>query len=528
MAASSVNLRLISESTAFKPGLPFGVVLVTETPGGEPVEAQVTVEVYYSDENYQEVGNETQRVETSRGTAMVQFTPPADAVRMSINASVGDSWASKELTTAYSPSGSFVHVQQNGSPTIAVGDKVSFDVVSTAEAGTFYYEVVARDRVVFTGSASGDISFKVTPAMAPSAKLLVYQILPSSEVAADSLPFEVQGEYPQEVSASFSAGEVEPGASVDVQVQTQGPAKVGLVAVDHSVFILAENRLNLAQVFAELERLYMQPQAELHDADWMMGGTLVIPGAQETFSDAGLIVLSNKDVPEGKEIETPQMMFAAEGGYGRHGGRGAAQGSAARPPPRPRPPAMGPNAAVDTGGLAEVQRVRQYFPETWIWDETLTDDAGRAIISYEAPDTITTWDLRAVALSPEYGLGIAEASLTVFQPFFLQADLPYSAIRGEEFPIKIALYNYLDTAQDIQVEIEGADWFELLDDSVKTVTVAGGDVGSAEFAIRPKSIGTATGRGERPQLRSGGCGDQEHDRRARRREPGDRGERCGT
>ncbi len=319
VADSSVNLRLISESTAFKPGLPFGVVLVTETPGGEPVEAPVTVEVYYTDKDYSEVGHETKRVETSRGTAMVQFTPPAKAVQMSINASVGDAWASKEFTTAYSPSGSFVHVQQNGSPTIAVGDTVSFDVVSTAEAGTFYYEVVARDRVVFTDSASGEISFKVTPAMAPSAKLLVYQILPNSEVAADSLPFEVQGEYPQEVSASFSAGQVEPGASVDVQVQTQGPAKVGLVAVDHSVFILAENRLNLAQVFAELERLYMQPQAELHDAEWMMGGTLLIPGAQETFKDAGLIVLSNKDVPKGKEIERPQIMFAAEDGMGMAG-----------------------------------------------------------------------------------------------------------------------------------------------------------------------------------------------------------------
>ena len=134
--------------------------------------------------------------------------------------------------------------------------------------------------------------------------------------------------------------------------------------------------------------------------------------------------------------------------------------------------------------------MRQFFPETWIWDETITDDSGKATLTYEAPDSITTWDLRAVALSPENGLGIAEASLTVFQPFFLQADLPYSAIRGEEFPVKIALYNYLDTPQEIQVEIEEADWFELLDDATTTVTVAGGDIGSAEFTIRPKTIGT--------------------------------------
>ncbi len=151
------------------------------------------------------------------------------------------------------------------------------------------------------------------------------------------------------------------------QVQTEGPAKVGLVAVDHSVFILAENRLNLEQVFAELERLYMQPQAELHEAEWM-GGTLVIPGAEETFSDAGLIVLSNKKVPEGKEIESPQMMF--------DGMAEAARVGMAAPPGAPETTAAaatttsmaGQPAANGSGQLAEVERVRQYFPETWIWD----------------------------------------------------------------------------------------------------------------------------------------------------------------
>ena len=86
-----------------------------------------------------------------------------------------------------------------------------------------------------------------------------------------------------------------------------------------------------------------------------------------------------------------------------------------------------------------------------------------------------------MAVSPDKGLGIAEASLVVFQPFFLQADLPYSSIRGEEFPVKVALYNYLDTEQKIQVDLESAAWFDLLGGSSITVTVAPNDVGSAEF-----------------------------------------------
>ncbi len=302
VAETPVNIQLIPESSAFKPTLPFSVLLVTETPGGEPVEAAVNVDVYYMDEDYSEVGHESERVETARGTALVQFDPPEDALRMTIQASSGDAYAYKEVGASYSPSGNFIHVQQQETMDLAVGDTATFRVASTAEAGTVYYEVVSRGRVVFTSSTGGDISFKVTPAMAPSARLLVYQILPSSEVAADSLPFDVAGEYPHQVSAAFGTEEARPGDEVQVQVQTEGPAKVGLVAVDHSVFILAENRLNLEQVFAELERLYMQPQVELHEGEWM-GGPLVIPGAENTFDDAGLIVLSNQKVPEGKEIE---------------------------------------------------------------------------------------------------------------------------------------------------------------------------------------------------------------------------------
>lgn len=486
VADSPVTLQLIPESTAFKPTLPFAFLVVTETPSGEPVEASVRLSVYYMDENYNQIGEEdTEEVETKRGTSLVEFKPPEEAVTMSVYAESGSAYADSNLSASYSPSGNFIHVQQRGDLDLAVGDSAKFDVASTAEAGTFYYEVVSRGRVVFTNSTMGDISFKVTPAMTPSARLLVYQILPTSEVAADSLPFDVAGEYPQDVSVSFDAEEVEPGGSLDIQVQTEGRAKVGLVAVDHSVFILAQNRLNLEQVFAELEALYMKPQVELHEVEWM-GWPTKIPGAEDTFNDAGLTVLSNKNVPEGKELESNMVFGRGEEAMPPGMGMGVLQADATTATTT----AGAAQNATDGGSLAEVQRVRQFFPETWIWTETVTDDSGKATLTYEAPDSITNWDLRAVAVSPDKGLGIAETSVTVFQPFFLSADLPYAAIRGEEFPVKVALYNYADSAQKIEVEIKAAGWFELLDDPVATVTVAGGDIGSAEFRIRPKTIGT--------------------------------------
>ena len=87
----------------------------------------------------------------------------------------------------------------------------------------------------------------------------------------------------------------------------------------------------------------------------------------------------------------------------------------------------------------------------------MTDEAGSASLTVEAPDSITTWMLRADGLSKEHCLGITETQLRVFQPFFMQVDLPYSAIRGEEFSVNVALHNYLDSTQEFFVELEDSD-----------------------------------------------------------------------
>ena len=347
---------------------------------------------------------------------------------------------------------------------------------------------------MFSDSArSPDIAFGLTPIMGPSSRLVVYQILPNNEVAADYVPFNVAAVYPLETSVAFGADEVRPGETVEVNVSTSGPARVGLSAVDRSVYILAENRQNLQQVFAELDRLYMQPQVELHEARSFFREVMT-RGADEAFEDAGLVVISNLKVPAGKSFSRKReqqgdgvfdflrRIFRREK---------AADGVAvmeAMATAVPAAEASSPSTQSQQQ-LAEVSRVRQFFPETWLWTDVMTDEMGQASMPVEAPDSITTWMLRGVALSHEHGLGIAEAELRVFQPFFLQVDLPYAAVRGEEFPVKVALYNYLDTPQEFFVELEERDDFDLLDVASKSVTVAASDIGGLEFRIRLTDLG---------------------------------------
>ena len=480
VAESPLMVQLIPESRVFKPGLPFGFLVVTETPGNEPVNTQVELSLRYIDGEYEEIRTENKKVNTSKGKVLVTVTPPDKAVATIIEAYAENASTSITLQASYSPSSNFIHVEQTSEGTPRIGEEIQFKVNSTRRAVNFYYEVVSRDKVVFSDyTKNSTIAFDTTPLMTPSARLLVYQILPNSEVAADYIPFNVIPEYPHKVTVEFSREEAEPGAEVSINIRAEGESKVGIAVVDKSVFILAENRLNLQQVFDELERLYMKPQVELHEVS--IYPTITTRGTKDVFEDAGVVVLSNKSIPDGKQYESQSV------------GRGGIMfEKAAVAESVQATPTSAPVAASDTAGnagLAEVQRVRQFFPETWLWAELTTGADGRKSVQVTVPDTITTWMMRAIAISKEKGLGIGEDELRAFQPFFLKIDLPYSAIRGEEFPVQVAIYNYLDEPQSVQVDIEEADWFELLDDTTRTVEIAANEIGSASFMIKPGELG---------------------------------------
>ena len=480
VTSAATTLKVIPESRILKPCLPMGYLIIAQTPDGTPVDTDVHLTITYHNAAFQEASRESIRVETYNGKAIVRATPPAYAAALTIQAWSRSSYTSLALRSGHSPSDSFIHIEQITQGDISVGDTVQFRVNATREARNFYYEVLSRGAVVFTDVASSqDISFTATELMAPSSRILVYQILPNNEIAADYLPFSVEAAYAHDVQVDFSAEEVRPGDPVDINVQTEGESRVGLVAVDRSVFILAENRLNLQQIFNELERLYQQPQVELHDVD--ISYTIETRGASETFAAAGTVILTNKDVPAGKihylpvDESAPEMETAKE--------------AMAEEAPRAEMMEMAEAKSAPSENLAEVQRVRQFFPETWIWQDVHTDADGRAVLPVEAPDSITTWVLRGVGMSKEHGLGMGDSTLRVFQPFFLTVDLPVSAIRGEELPVKIALFNYRETAQEFFVEIEEGEWFDLLDEPVQTVTVDANDIGGVEFMIRPTGLG---------------------------------------
>lgn len=481
---SPVNIQIIPESSVFKPGLPFTFMVITETPDNQPVEQELELEITYLDEDYQEITQHKESIKTDNGKSVIEVEAPKKSVVLIIDVFSEAGSTSQVIEASYSPSGNFIHVEQTSQGIPEIGEPVTFYVHSTQRAVNFYYEIVARGKVIFSQfTKDREITIDTTPLMAPAATLLVYQILPNSEVVADYIPFKVKEHYPHQVEIVLSSPEASPGDTVQININAEGETSIGLAAVDKSVFILAENRLNLQQVFDELERLYMEPQAELHEVS--IYPSITTQGAKDIFDAAGVVVLSNNDIPEGEEHQWEGQSGFWDRLVQFFGGDVAmvaeADAGALKAPGAP--------AAEAPPGLAEVERIRQYFPETWLWQTLLTDTNGKISLETNVPDTITTWMLRAVAISKDKGLGVSENELVVFQPFFVKVDLPYSAIRGEEFPVEVAIYNYLDEPQEVFVTIDDEDWFDLLDISSKVITIAANDIGSVKFRIRAKQLG---------------------------------------
>lgn len=508
---SGVNLKLISESPVIKPGLAQELLIVTETPGNEPLSMDVTLEIAYFGEDGSDLGTINETVQTENGMAPYTMDVPAGTSFANVGARVkAENREVSEnlvLNAVYSPGAYYIHLRQQSDGILAVGDEAVFEALATAD-GSVFYDVFANGTTVFSNVTTGrEIRFPVTPNMAPSAKVVAYMIQPNNEVSVDVLPFDVDASNVGTLEADFGVEEARPGDPVTLSLRSAGESMIGLAIVDESVFALAEGRLNMRNVFAELERFYQEPRIEVHENpdEGPIPGPRPMPmpvvepganpsndfygnkGARDIFADNNLQILTTKTVtvPEGDEIDPWQLWEK----WNRRGGDVPVMFPLPLPPVLEEVDAGAPEGG-GSGQFQEPDRVRTFFPETWLWRPMLmTDATGAAALDLNAPDSITNWKLHAVSTSPA-GLGIAEGSLRVFQDFFVEPDLPYAVTRGDEFPLRVRVFNYVDSEQEIRITLEDAEGLGLEGDPVQTVTVPPQGLSSVSFKLKPSEVGS--------------------------------------
>ncbi len=138
----------------------------------------------------------------------------------------------------------------------------------------------------------------------------------------------------------------------------------------------------------------------------------------------------------------------------------------------------------------EPPRLRQWFPQTLLWQPQLvTDDQGRVQVDMPLADSITTWRLTASAVTEAGRLGNGQSVVRVFQPFFVDLNLPAALTRNDEILVPAVVSSYLDRPQTVTLTLADAPWLELLDQPSKQIALAAGEVRSLSFRLRARQVG---------------------------------------
>jgi len=101
------------------------------------------------------------------------------------------------------------------------------------------------------------------------------------------------------------------------------------------------------------------------------------------------------------------------------------------------------------------EELRDNFPESWIFDNFTVGKNESIEKTYTVPDSITSWMISTFSINKNHGLAVAETKeLIVKNQFFIDMILPYSIRFQEIFRLDILVYNYIDTKQQLEANIE--------------------------------------------------------------------------
>jgi len=167
---------------------------------------------------------------------------------------------------------------------------------------------------------------------------------------------------------------------------------------------------------------------------------------------------------------------------------------------KPTETATSSDTGKEGGGGGEEVRVRKWFPETLFVENCLiTDSNGAASIEIPLADSITTWRMSTVASDGKGRIGGATNPVTVFQDFFVDIDFPVFLTRNDRIEFPVVVYNYLETPQEVSIELQAGEWFESQGKREAKLSLSPGQVSSVRFPVLVKKVGwhalTVVGRG---------------------------------
>nr|XP_053637252.1 LOW QUALITY PROTEIN: alpha-2-macroglobulin-like [Cherax quadricarinatus] len=332
-----------------------------------------------------------------------------------------------------------------------------------------------------------EIPIRLPPTASPRAKVVVWYTRDDGEVVPDSREVDINKCFWNKVNLSWSNSRVQPGEQVNLDLSAEpesicslepsGPPSVpaGIPGSNFPEAVPFNPELEPAGVPVEdLTAVRMLSQHFLVKRSgamrWRLFSYSDEVDALKIFDNAGLYFFTDlitETRPCTRNREGPPWISYAAGMSVRH-------------PLFESPRVRVANAAVADHLLIinehnEVDSVTPIsentnkpsclFSETWLWQLSTLPVSGVSSEQLTLPDTITEWVGKAVCVHPDKGLGVSEQALiTTFTPFFIDLTLPPSVKRGEIFPVKISVFNYLEEALPVKVQLVKSAEYVILED----------------------------------------------------------------
>lgn len=153
------------------------------------------------------------------------------------------------------------------------------------------------------------------------------------------------------------------------------------------------------------------------------------------------------------------------------------------------------------GGGGTPGEVRRFFPDTAYWNPSLrTDETGRASITVQLPDNLTTWRLIAKATTQTTQVGDATNEIVAAQDLLVRPVTPRFFVVGDTPRLEAIVHNYGEETAVVLVKLS-ADGLELSDPASRLAVIEPGEaatvawdttVSLAETATLTFSVATAT------------------------------------
>eukprot|EP00795_Rhopilema_esculentum_P010956 gene10956-19791_t len=441
-------------------------------------------------------------------------------------------------------------------PSINQRISVTFLIPMQAGINQINYLFLSRGKIVKTGVIQKQIGTEttlnvdITADMAPKCRILAFFVR-NGEMASDSVLMDVENGYKNEVLLNTDPAPDQtyhPAQDFVVKMKTSTKSVVGLLAVDQSIYYLRnESRVTNEKVFSDIGSF---------DLGCGLGSGR---NNKDVFDRAGLSMLTDAAVPVSKredllcgEDPKRRRRRSVAGGISEYclaferlkrAASGvclirnvvrafAAKNFEASPVhcqkernaksfKNTSPQFVGLTSIHVASGILHVSRgrsaigpddefevrpddidddvtqltTREFFPESWIWVKAETNDDGFLEQGFTLPDSITTWEISAIAMNSQTGFGLSNTvNIQSRMNLFIHLKMPPSVQRHEQITVYAVLYNF--NARNTRVNlffIGHASFCSIAKPGERSerlsVVVKGNDAVAIPFTVIPLQVG---------------------------------------